>query len=96
MNVTVGGEFLYLSSIEYMAPLTANDMLRAVAFVDVGTVEESVKMEHEDLRIAPGVGLRITVPAMGPAPIALDFAFPIAEEAGDDKRTFSFFIGFGR
>ena len=95
-NVVVGGQFMFLGSVEYMMPLTADDMLRAVAFVDYGTVEESTKIEGSDFRVAPGVGLRITVPALGPAPIALDFAFPIAEEAGDDKRTFSFFIGFGR
>ena len=30
---------------------------------------------------------------MGPAPIALDFAFPVASAAYDDKQMFSFSIG---
>jgi outer membrane protein insertion porin family len=33
---------------------------------------------------------------MGPAPIALDFAFPVAMADTDRERTFSFFMGFGR
>jgi len=93
-GVAVGGDFLALASIEYMFPLTADDMLRAVTFVDAGTVETDVKLDN--FRVAPGVGLRVTVPALGPAPIALDFAFPVADVEGDQKRTFSFFIGFGR
>ncbi len=48
----------------------------------------------EQLDIAPGVGLRITVPAMGPAPVALDFAFPISNEGGDEIENFSFFVSF--
>ena len=50
----------------------------------------------DNYRVAPGFGLRILVPAMGPAPIALDFAFPISSEEGDEKEVFSFFIGFLR
>ena len=46
------------------------------------------------MRVAAGFGLRITIPMMGPAPIALDFAFPIAYEPGDLKQIFSFFVGF--
>ena len=45
---------------------------------------------------APGVGLRITLPAMGPAPIALDFAVPVAYAPYDSKQLFSFFVGFAR
>jgi len=96
LGVFVGGQFQFLGSVEYMLPLTADDMLRGVVFVDFGTVEESVKLEEDDFRVAPGFGLRITVPALGPAPIALDFAFPVAHEDGDDLRVFSFFVGFGR
>ena len=46
--------------------------------------------------MAPGFDLRIQVPALGPAPIALDLAFPIAHEAGDEIENFTFFVGFGR
>ena len=44
----------------------------------------------------PGLGLRMMIPAMGPAPIALDFAFPISDEPGDEQEVFSFFLGFLR
>jgi outer membrane protein insertion porin family len=46
--------------------------------------------------VAPGFGLRIAIPMMGPAPIALDFAFPISSEPGDDRQVFSFFVGINR
>jgi outer membrane protein insertion porin family len=48
------------------------------------------------MRVAPGFGLRITLPAMGPAPIALDFAFPVAYAPYDSQQLFSFFVGFAR
>ncbi len=93
-GVEVGGEFRWLNSVEYMFPLTADDMLHGVAFCDFGTTEP--KVEINDFRVAPGVGLRVTVPAMGPAPIALDFAFPVSKADTDDEQVFSFSIGFLR
>ena len=95
-NVIVGGEFQLLGSVEYMFPITADDMLRGVTFVDFGTVAETVRLDSDTFRVAPGVGLRITIPALGPAPIALDFAFPVSQAPFDDTQVFSFFVGFGR
>jgi outer membrane protein insertion porin family len=63
-------------------------------FTDVGTVESSVAINN--MRVAPGFGLRITLPAMGPAPIALDFAVPVAYAPYDSKQLFSFFVGLAR
>ena len=48
------------------------------------------------MRVSPGLGLRISVPAMGPAPIALDFAFPVLKADGDNTQVFSFNVGFLR
>ncbi len=93
-GILVGGEFQLLASTQYMFPITADDMLRAVVFCDTGTVEPTINNWRDKYRIAPGFGLRITVPAMGPAPIALDFAFPISSEQGDHEEVFSFFVGF--
>lgn len=95
-GVQVGGEFMWVNTVEYLFPLTADDMIHGVAFVDFGTVEEKIAIHGENFRIAPGFGLRITVPAMGPAPIALDFAFPIAKADTDDEQVFSFNIGLQR
>ncbi|MBX3424845.1 MAG: BamA/TamA family outer membrane protein [Pirellulales bacterium] len=93
-NVEVGGDFQWLNSVQYLFPITADDMLHGVVFCDFGTVEETVTIK--DFRVAPGAGLRITVPAMGPAPIALDFAWAVNEAAFDDKQVFSFSVGFSR
>jgi outer membrane protein insertion porin family len=90
----VGGPFEWLNTIEYMFPITADDTLRGVVFTDVGTVESSVAINN--MRVAPGFGLRITLPAMGPAPIALDFAVPVAYAPYDSKQLFSFFVGLAR
>jgi outer membrane protein insertion porin family len=95
-NVAVGGQFGMLASAEYMFPITADDMLRGVVFCDTGTVEPTISNWRDKYRVAPGFGLRITVPAMGPAPIALDFAFPVLSNPGDIHEMFSFFVGFGR
>jgi outer membrane protein insertion porin family len=93
-GMVTGGNFELLTSIQYLFPITNDDMLRGVVFVDAGTIESSIKNWDKDFRVAPGFGLRIVVPMMGPAPIALDFAFPIATAPGDQKQVFSFFVGF--
>lgn len=90
----VGGDWMFINTLEYMFPLTADDMVHGVVFVDHGTVTQSITLD--DYRVAPGLGLRITVPAMGPAPIALDFAWPVAGPDFDDERVFTFNVGFQR
>ena len=93
-SVEVGGHFQWLNSLQYLFPVTADEMLHGVVFCDFGTVEPEV--EINDFRVAPGVGLRVSVPAMGPAPIALDFAWAINESDFDDEEVFSFSMGFNR
>ncbi len=95
-TVVVGGRFELLGSVEYLFPITADDMLKGVAFVDYGTVEQDVEINYDDYRVSVGMGLRIFVPAMGPAPIALDFAIPVARAETDRIRQFSFFVGVSR
>ena len=82
-----------LGSAEYTFPITAGDMIKGVAFVDFGTVEEEIEINADNYRVAPGLGLRLNIPALGPAPLALDFAFPVAEADGDQRQIFSFFLG---
>lgn len=93
-GVEVGGRFQWLNSVQYLFPVSADDMLHGVAFCDFGTVEPDTKIQN--FRVAPGIGARITVPAMGPAPIALDFAFPVSYASFDDREVFSFSMGFSR
>ncbi|GIX00048.1 MAG: membrane protein [Pirellulaceae bacterium] len=95
-DVQVGGEFLMLGSVEYVFPLTADEMLRGVAFVDYGTVERDIELNSENFRVSPGLGLRVSVPALGPAPLAFDFAYPVNRADTDETQVFSFFMGFTR
>jgi outer membrane protein insertion porin family len=95
-GVQVGGEMLLLGSVEYMLPLTADEMLRGVAFVDYGTVERDLELNGENFRVSPGLGIRVTVPALGPAPLAFDFAYPVNQADTDETQVFSFFMGFTR
>ncbi len=95
-GLTVGGHFMLLASAEYMFPVTADDLLRVVLFCDTGAVQPDIDDWEQRYRVALGFGFRITLPALGPAPIALDFAFPVSKEPGDDEQVFSFFLGFFR
>lgn len=88
----VGGDFLFLNSLEYQIPILANDNLYAVFFCDTGTVERQV--EIRDYRVALGAGLRVVVPMMGPLPIALDIGFPVVRAPSDHEQVFSFWVGF--
>jgi len=95
-GVIVGGRFRMLGSVEYIFPLTADDMFKGALFVDYGTVEQQIAIHGENFRVAPGLGLRINVPMLGPAPLAFDFAFPVVRANTDQIQNFSFFFGLGR
>ncbi len=89
--VAIGGTFQALASVEYRVPVTADDMIHVVTFADVGTVDNNVSFDQ--FRATVGLGLRVTIPAMGQVPLAFDFGFPVASEASDDERIFSFYVG---
>jgi outer membrane protein insertion porin family len=93
-DIRVGGQFQWLNTVEYNFPLTADDMVKGVVFCDFGTIEDNVGINPDDFRVAPGVGLRISVPGLGlGAPLAFDFAFPVATATGDEEQVFSFYLG---
>ena len=93
-GVVVGGEFQWLNTLEYMFPLTADDMIRGVLFCDFGTVEQEITIDSDNFRVAPGFGFRVNMPAAGiGAPLAFDFAFPVASADTDDEQVFSFYLG---
>ncbi|MGL6096183.1 MAG: outer membrane protein assembly factor BamA, partial [Fimbriiglobus sp.] len=91
-QLNVGGTFSFLNTVEYQVPLMANDKVYLVGFVDHGTVESGVKIT--DYRVSVGFGLRLVVPALGPLPIALDFAFPLMKGPSDNQQMFSFYVGW--
>ncbi len=93
-GIRVGGEFQWLNTVEYTFPLTADDMVKGVVFCDFGTVEQDVSLDN--FRVAPGFGFRVNMPAIGiGAPLAFDFAFPIAtaDDGSDEEKVFSFYLG---
>jgi len=96
-GIGVGGDIMLLGSAEYSLPVTADENIRLVTFVDSGTVEETEDTIRADrVRVTVGAGVRLTIPAMGPAPLAFDFGIPVASERSDDERIFSFYVGISR
>ena len=95
-GIETGGRFQWLNSVEYMFPITADDAFRGVAFVDFGTVESDVKLDSDSFRVAPGLGLRIAIPLLGPAPLAFDWAYPVSQADTDERRLFSFYMSLVR
>jgi outer membrane protein insertion porin family len=93
-NVYVGGDFMALGSVEYMLPVTANEMVKVVGFSDFGTVNTGISLD--DFRVSVGAGFRLSIPMMGPVPIAIDFAVPVMQQSSDIKQLVSFYIGMNR
>ncbi len=91
LGSNVGGLMEALGSIEYMFPLTASDSVRQVIFTDFGTVTSNYEINN--FRASVGTGLRLTIPAMGPLPLAFDLAFPVLKAPGDHVNYFNFSIG---
>lgn len=94
LGVRTGGLFQALGSAEYLLPITADDMIQVVGFTDFGTVEQDVTLDN--FRLTVGTGLRLTIPAMGPVPIALDFGIPIMQQDDDNRQIFAFYLGVQR
>ncbi len=90
----VGGEFQALGTVEYSIPVTAGEAVRVVTFTDFGTIDDSVTLNK--FRMTAGLGMRLQIPAMGPVPVALDWAFPVFDEDEDQRRLFQFYIGLSR
>ncbi len=89
----VGGEFLTVMNLEYGFPIS-EETLRGVVFYDQGFAwDKPSDFNYDDLRSAIGTGLRIQIDALGPVPIALNFARPIHKKPGDRSETFSFNFG---
>ena len=83
----VGGQFLFFAGTQFETPLIM-DAVTMVFFCDSGTVEDSVTLSQ--YRVSLGAGLRLYIPMLGPAPIALDFAVPVAKQEFDSTQVFSF------
>ena len=85
----VGGTFSFFFGPELRVPLY-EDLLSGVAFIDTGTVTDGIGFSP--YRVSVGLGLRINIRQLSPAPLAFDFGFPIKKGPGDRKRLFTFNI----
>ena len=85
----VGGTWSFYTGFELRQPLV-EESVYVVGFVDTGTVLDDIGFS--EYRVSAGVGLRLAVPQLSPAPLAFDFGFPIVSEDGDEDRIFSFSI----
>ncbi len=85
----IGGTWSFFLGSQIVHPIF-EDVLAGVVFVDSGTVGYDIGFD--DYRVTAGVGVRLYVPQISPAPIGFDFGFPILEEPTDESRVFTFFI----
>jgi len=87
VNEPVGGDFLFFLGAQYEVPLY-DEFLAGVVFVDSGTVDDGFSLSA--YRVSVGVGIRLFLEALGPAPIAFDLGFPILKEEEDETQLISF------
>lgn len=85
----VGGDFSFFAGAQIERPIW-QELIAVVGFVDSGTLNDDISLEN--YRVSVGLGLRLYLAAFNQAPLAFDFAFPIAKQSGDDTQVFSFAI----
>ncbi len=90
-NYAVGGRFAWLNTVEYQIPILANDKFHFVTFCDHGTVEKDFKISN--YRVSVGAGFRVAIPALGPLPLAIDFAVPLNKGPYDHKQLVNVSVG---
>lgn len=97
-DVHLGGAFAYSTSFEYAFPLYSTyealvdqeiEYVRGVAFVDVGSVEDSVAGLLGKPRASIGAGVRVRLPFLGDAPVSVDLGVPVLEEKDDSTELIS-------
>ena len=85
----VGGTWSFFLGSQIVHPIF-EEVISGVVFVDSGTVTNTIGFT--DYRVSAGLGVRLYVPQISPAPIGFDFGFPVVEEPTDKNRVFTFFI----
>jgi outer membrane protein insertion porin family len=100
----IGGKVRAVVNVEYTFPIVPGfdetyapqwrgDFLRGALFCDAGNVEPDLRtFTMRDFRVAVGFGFRVKIPIF-PAPVALNFGFPVKQLPNDQPEVFSFAIG---
>lgn len=91
----VGGNFEFYNTAELLVPVSGGDEFQLAFYVDAGTVAKNID-DWGTFRVAPGFGFRFAIPMLGPAPLALDFTFPVVYDDSDIKQVFSFSVSGAR
>ncbi|MBQ7029720.1 MAG: BamA/TamA family outer membrane protein, partial [Thermoguttaceae bacterium] len=91
----VGGNFEFYNTAELLIPVSGGDEFQLAFYVDAGTVARNID-DWGTFRVAPGFGFRFAIPMLGPAPLALDFTFPVVKDDSDVTQVFSFSIQSAR
>ena len=95
-GVAVGGDFEVLGTVEYNFPITADDVVRGVTFVDFGNVSTTAgHFDGKDIRVSPGVGLRLQIPAFGAAADRPGPRLPAEPPAGRPRADLQLLAGHG-
>ncbi len=84
----IGGSWEFFLGAELTQPIF-EDIFAIAFFVDSGTVQED--FGFDEFRVSVGAGIRLTTP-LSPAPIAVDFGFPLLSEEFDEERLITFTI----
>ncbi|MBL8851686.1 MAG: M56 family metallopeptidase [Planctomycetaceae bacterium] len=104
VTLPAGFERVILQPLEYPARAPAD----AAPTIDPAAVPEPTAPANEPEQdpnspdIGPigspagPTGFHLNVPAMGPVPMAIDFANPIVGDTPDQNRVFNFYVGFTR
>ncbi len=85
----IGGEGMWSASAELIRSLT--DSLKAVAFLDAGTLSRAVsQLGSSETELAVGLGLRLDLPV---GPIRLEYGYNLTRDTGEPVGTIQFAIG---
>ncbi len=85
---SIGGASEVFVSAQFELPI--GDVLKGVAFLDMGNVYDDGQFDPLDLRKGAGVGIRFTTPL---GPVSLDWGFKLDRKRGEDPSEVHFQIG---
>jgi outer membrane protein insertion porin family len=81
-NDAIGGESIFVGTVEYTIPLV--EVIKLAAFFDTGNVwEKASKLGSGKLFSGVGLGFRVKTPI---GPMNLDYGVPLDKQPGEDRR----------